>query len=200
MIKTLIFDLGNVVLRFDHYIICRRFSRISGHREEELYTLFFRSSLDRPFNEGKESGEAFLMKINKRLNLTLGIEEFKAIWNDMFFPPEREMEGLLLGLKRTHNLYLLSNTNVFHFEYLLSKYRILDVFNEHILSYKVGYTKPSEEIYLEALRRSGSMPHECIFIDDIEEYVDAAISLGMKGIHFKGIDQLKEGLRRYGVL
>lgn len=200
MIKTLIFDLGNVVLGFDHHIISHRLSLLTGLDEGWLYRFLFESGLDRPLNQGRITLDEFLRKINEGLGSCLEIETFKGIWNDMFFSPSKEMESLLFTLKRTHTLYLLSNTNEPHFQYLITRYSILNIFDEYILSYKVGYTKPDKEIFFEALRRSHSLPNQCLFIDDIKEYVDAAKALGMNGIHFKGVELLKEELKGYGVL
>ena len=196
-IETIIFDLGRVIVDFDHHLITQRLSRISDFDEARLFDLIFTSDLERSLDRGEISPEEFYKKISQEVKI--GFEEFKAIWNDIFFPPKEEMVKLLGNLKGRYRLYLLSNTNLLHFEYVRDKYEILRVFEEYILSYQVGASKPDEKIFLEALRRSGSPPERCIYIDDIKEFVQAATKIGMKGIHFEGVEKLRRKLQERGV-
>jgi len=73
--------------------------------------------------------------------------------------------------------------------------RILKYFNDLILSHKIGAVKPEEKIYHAVEKSSGSPAEEHIFIDDIEEYVNAAKSLGWDGVHFKDCNFLVEELK-----
>ena len=68
-----------------------------------------------------------------------------------------------------------------------------------ILSYTVGMIKPDREIYDELIRRYGLIPGECVFMDDKEENVRTAESLGMNGIVYKGRDQALVRLQQLGV-
>lgn len=198
-IETIIFDLGRVIIDFDHHLITQRLSKFSDFDFDEarLFDLIFTSDLERSLDRGEISPEEFYKKVSQ--NVKIGFEEFKAVWNDIFFPPKEEMIKLLGELKGRYKLYLLSNTNIFHFEYAKDKYKILELFEEYILSYQVGANKPDEKIYLEALRRSGSPPERCIYIDDIKEFARAATKVGMKGIHFEDVKKLREKLQGYGV-
>lgn len=68
------------------------------------------------------------------------------------------------------------------------------LFDEAVLSFAVGYSKPDKRIYEIALERLGVKGDECIFIDDIAEYCEAAAALGMKAIHFLSTEQCIEEL------
>ena len=58
-------------------------------------------------------------------------------------------------------------------------------FDDILLSFEVGMAKPDLTIYDLAAKRLGLKPEECIFVDDLAENVEAAESIGMKGIVFK---------------
>lgn len=215
MIETIIFDLGRVILDFDHHLITRRLSQISGYDEAELFDLIFTPlevpasgdlllteraiSLEKSFDEGKASPEDFFKELIRELNVSIDFQEFKILWNDIFFPPKDEMVNLLNELKKNYRLYLLSNTNKLHFEYVREKYEILGIFEEYILSYRLGIRKPDPRIYLEALKRSNSSPDRCIYTDDIKEFAEGATRVGMKGVHFTSVEELVQRLKEYGV-
>lgn len=200
MIDTIIFDLGRVVLDFDHHLITQRLSKISEYNEARLFDFVFSSGLEESFDKGKMSPRNFFKEIFKILNVSIDFEGFKLIWNDIFFPPKDGMVKLLNELKEGYRLYLLSNTNILHFEYCRDKYKILEVFEEYILSYELGVRKPDPRIYLEALKRSDSNPDSCIYIDDIKEFTEAATKVGIKGIHFTSVEELQKRLIEMQIL
>ena len=57
-----------------------------------------------------------------------------------------------------------------------------DLFDTVVISAEVGMRKPEEGIFLYAARSLGLTPQECVFIDDIEANVDAAVACGMAGV------------------
>ena len=59
--------------------------------------------------------------------------------------------------------------------------------------------KPDKKIYLDALGKLNAIPEECVYIDDIKEYSDAACELGIKGIHYRSHEDLVDSLRRMNV-
>ena len=75
----------------------------------------------------------------------------------------------------------------------------MKLFKEFILSFQFGHAKPEPQIYLEAMRRLGLKPQQCAFIDDVQEYADAATKVGMHGIHFVSAQQLESDLEKLGV-
>jgi HAD superfamily hydrolase (TIGR01509 family) len=52
--------------------------------------------------------------------------------------------------------------------------------------------KPAPEIYFDALSKLGVRPPECVYVDDIEQYADAARELGMTAIHYRSPLDLSE--------
>lgn len=68
------------------------------------------------------------------------------------------------------------------------------LFDDIILSYKVGVIKPEPEIYGMSARNLGVKPAECVFIDDILRYCEGAEQVGMSSVWYQGFDGFKSQL------
>jgi len=200
-IKSVIFDLGRVLIDFDHRISARKIAARSKMGEDEILKLFFDSPLTAAFEAGKTAPEEFFLQIKELLALRMGYEEFIPAWNEIFFFSEknRQVYTLALKLKKQYKTALLSNVNILHFEYIKKAFPILDAFHEVIASFEVGCVKPSACIYNSALKLLETRPDETFYTDDREELILGARSLGIKGFTFKGIEQLKNDLQSLGV-
>lgn len=194
--KLLVFDMGHVFVDFDWNEVCQGFCRISGKNRDELKDVMsYLATLG--YESGKINTAGFLSELNQCLGTSMNLEEFTALWVASFHE-NQEMALLLAKLKAQRPLYLLSNTNEIHYEYLQSTYNVARHFQELILSYKVGSSKPEPDIYQEVLKRSGLNADECLFVDDLDANVRAAQQLGIRTIHFKGAGALKQSLQALG--
>src|SRR5215831_19952575 len=129
----------------------------------------------------------------------MGLPEFLQTWSSVFLPDLLVSEDLLASLKRNYPLIVVSNTNEAHIEFIRSKYRVLDYFDQHIYSYEVGSLKPDRRIFERAIEVSGRRPQQLFFADDREENVLAARELGILGHQFKTESLLVEALQEAGV-
>src|SRR5262249_29464942 len=93
----------------------------------------------------------------------------------------------------------VSNTNEAHIEFIRSRYRVLDYFDQHICSYEVGSLKPDRKIFERAIQVSGHRPDELFFADDREENILAARQLGIHAHQFRTESLLVEALQKAGV-
>lgn len=193
---TIIFDLGNVLIDFNHRIAVERISKFTTKTPEEIYQLFFDSELTGIFEEGKITGQDFFARVKEMLKFNLAYEEFLPIWNEIFFitPHNLAVQRLIKDLKNNYKIVLISNINELHFTYLKNKFDIFSGFNKIILSFEVGVRKPDPKIYLRALELVMTTPQKVVYTDDRLDLVEAAAKLGITSIHFKGMDFLKENL------
>lgn len=198
-IDVLLFDLGNVILPFNHYQIAEKLSRYTGHPvyqdPKEIFSYLFdvdRGSVNE-YERGKISTDHFFRALKEDLQLSLSFEEFKPIWNDIFWENE-EVSELIRFLKGKKKLGLVSNTNPLHFDYILSRFPVVWELDRWILSHEVGWKKPAKEIFETALEWAGVSPEKILFIDDMKSHVEVAVSLGMQGIHFVTPDRLRDEL------
>ncbi len=198
-IRSFLFDLGNVLVRFDHRAAA---ARIAAHAEaspEDLYRLFFESPLVVDHDEGRLSTPAFYEEIKKEIRLTLPYERFLSVWNGIF-TEDREMEALVGQLLGRYPCFLISNTNPPHFEYCRERYPILNRMNGWILSYEVGHLKPHPEIYRRALKMAKAKASETFYVDDREDLIEAGRQLGFHVHRFEGAEPLKKELSYRGIL
>jgi len=201
-IEVLLFDLGNVILPFNHYQIAEKLARFSERKELSDPPRIFSYLFDRQegavndYEIGKISSIEFFNQVKERFQLIMTFDTFVPIWNEIF-AENHEVSELIRSLKGKKRLGLLSNTNPLHFEYALSTFPILNLFDKWILSHEVGFKKPAVEIFLKALEWASVPPLGVLFIDDIKEHVEVAASVGMQAIHFTSAQQLVRELSRY---
>lgn len=200
MIRSILFDLGNVLVPFDIQRGYQQLSRASGLPEEEVAVRIRESGLYEVYESGQIETDSFLDEFTKVLGYRSSIDEFREVWNSIFFPHTATSEELVVDLKSRYRLVLLSNTNDLHFHWLRERYPILNHFDAYTLSYQVGAMKPSERIYAAAVENAQCKPEECFFTDDIERYVEAARSFGIDAEQFVGEEKLREHLRNRGML
>lgn len=195
-LQLLVFDMGHVFVDFDWDEVCEGFCRVSQKSREELKQTFYHCA-KLGYESGKIDTQGFIAELNKWLGTNLTLPDFSDLWVASFKENE-EMAQLLSTLKEQRPLYLLSNTNEVHYDYLQERYNVARHFNELILSYKVGSVKPEHHIYREVLQRSGMSAQDCLFVDDLEANIRAAEEVGMNTIHFKGAQDLKTRLEKLG--
>jgi FMN phosphatase YigB (HAD superfamily) len=200
-IKVVIFDLGRVLVDFDHRIAAQKISKLSHKSPQEIFDLFFNSPLIQLFEEGKSSPEDFFAAVSRTLGLNIGFAEFLPVWNQIFFVSEenKAVYGLGKSLKARYRLALLSNINVLHFKYLKENFPVFDIFHDIFASCEMGCIKPSPEIYRKVISSLKVSPGEIFYTDDRPELVEQANSLGIRGFVFKSSRQLKDDLASCGV-
>lgn len=192
-IKVVMFDLGNVIICFDHMISAKRLAAYCDKKPEEIYNLFFASPLAERFDRGEISGEQFFAEIKNILNLNnISYEDFCDIWNQIFWQREGISEVIDLICAKFEKFIIISNVNKLHFEYIYENFPIVRKADEIILSYEVGVLKPDPLIYEIAIEKSGVKPEEIFYTDDREELVTAAHCLGINAVVFRDPNQLKE--------
>ncbi len=195
--KLVIFDMGNVFVDFDWQVVCSAFGRLPEVSVENFNNVLTHARFS-DYERGKISTEVFVQELNALLNTQLTVSQFGECWNASL-GEDPDMATLLDSVRKKVPLYLLSNTNESHFEFVEHNYKVSRHFHELILSYEVGYAKPEPEIYHEILKRSGLQPYECLFIDDLSTNIEAARAVGINTIQFRGIDDLKLRLPQFGV-
>ncbi len=196
-IEVILYDLGNVILPFNHFQIAEKLSRFAQRKEFQdpsrvfSYLFDFENGAVNGYEVGKVSSPQFFQALKEFLQLSLSFEDFIPIWNDIF-TENQEVSRTILFQKGRRKLGLLSNTNPLHFDYILSKYPIVRAFDQWILSHEVGFKKPAVEIYQKAIEWASVEPRKILFIDDMKKHVEVAVSLGMQGVHFVSAEQLRE--------
>ncbi|MGD9682039.1 MAG: HAD family hydrolase [Candidatus Obscuribacterales bacterium] len=196
-VKLLVFDMGHVLIDFEWVSVCRQFATAAGVSLDKFQVVLSRVAT-MGYETGRVDTREFLSRLNELLGTDLGVAEFTRMWNHGF-RENLEMSSLLTRLKGAYPLYLLSNTNENHYGFIQESFDVERHFDELILSYLVECAKPDPAIYEHVMDRSGLSPSECLFVDDLEDNVRAARSVGMHAILFRGHSDLVEQFTRYGI-
>jgi FMN phosphatase YigB (HAD superfamily) len=199
MIRTILFDFGNVVAFFDHGRAVERLARFTDIKPVELALELYGSPIEDAYERGKISTDEYVReaKLNGRLSCT--DEEFLAAFADIFWP-NPEVIDLLPRLKPRHRLVLASNTNDAHFtKYTFQFARELSHFDHLVTSHFARARKPEPEFFAYAQRHADAGPGECLFVDDLGVNVEAAVRFGWKGLVYRSDGTLVPKLRAAGV-
>lgn len=198
MIRAFIFDIGNVLLRFDFSVAIRRLAPLCGelpdgfaHRVE---------AVKNEYEAGRISRQAFLKEAFALLEYRGSEAGFIAAWEEIF-EENRPLTAMLPALGERYPLYLLSNTSDIHVDYMLRAYPFFRHFRDAVYSYRVGCSKPHPEIYAQATRQFGITPQETVFIDDLPANIETARRLGFHAIayDFRRHEALETALREVAV-
>lgn len=186
MIKNIVFDMGNVCCRWDMYYLAKC---LTDNQEDQKLIIenVFKSKQWQLLDAGTIS----LKQAEKEMTKNVAENKKDIIKNALYnwhnyFNQYDEMEQYIIQCKQEgYKLYLLSNCSMQFYDYYQNK-SIFSHFDGYYISAKYHLTKPSKEIYLDFLKKFHLNAGECIFIDDIKENVDGAISAGMQGIIYDG--------------
>lgn len=199
MVRVVIFDLGNVILPVDGNRLAKKLKIDSDLIEDKLLDYIQKEMIISGFESGHVNPKSFYLKVVQDLGLVrFTFEKFVEVFNDIF-DEDQAVIDLLHQLKGKYKLGMISNTNTIHAEFLKSQYDLFNHFDSLIFSHEVGLRKPDPAIYHLALKSLQAQPHETVFIDDLLTNVQGAIQVGMKGIHFKTAETLKNDLHQLGV-
>lgn len=200
-IAAVAFDLGNVLVRVDHFRFCRGLAAAAPGplNPEEVYARVFDSGLEPDYDTGRLSSREFYRRITRFFQLTLDYPKFCALWTDIFDPME-DMEEVVGHLKGRYPLFLVSNTNPLHFYYIRRRFPLVRHFRGFILSYRVGSRKPEAGIYQALIQETGQPPGRCLFIDDIMPFVEAARRQGLRAWHFTTPADFQKNLAQHGLM
>lgn len=195
---AVIFDLGNVILFFDHRITCRKLARQYALDEEFVYRKLFLEGLEREFDLGRLSPEEFTQSCAVALGVSHDAAVFRKFWTNIFWE-NVEVTRLIKELRGRARLVLLSNTNVLHFEHVYERFEILREFDDLVLSFRLGYRKPDARIF-HAAKKAVGVCDPILFVDDIYEHVVAARESGFEATCFTRAEALRDYLCKYNIL
>jgi glucose-1-phosphatase len=194
-IEALLFDLGKVLIDFNFETGVEALHSACSISRDRFEEVLWDETWIRRYERGEISTGEFHSYLCQTAALKMDLSGFREVWSSVFLPGLLVSEGLLATLKRKYPLILVSNTNEAHFEFIRSKYRVVDYFDQHVLSYEVGSLKPDRKIFEQAIRVSGFHPDALFFTDDREENILMAQQLGIHGHQFRTEPLLIDALR-----
>jgi 2-haloacid dehalogenase len=199
MIDAVLFDLGNVLIRWDprnHYR-----DRFASEEEMEAWLAEVTPG---SWNHEMDRGKPFAQAIAERTVLypqhaeLLG--EWKSQWERMLGNPIEDSVTLLAELRAAgYRIAALTNWSAETYPVARERFPFLGWFEDVIISGVEGLAKPEPAIFDIALRRTSFAPERTVFIDDNLPNIDGARAVGLETIHFESPSQCRAELRALGV-
>ena len=186
-IKNIFFDLGGVLINLDPKRCVNEFQKLGIQAIEEQIGRSFKSGLFLQLEEGTITSAGFRNEIRKMTDKHLTDNEIDAAWNSFLRDIPHSKLALLLELRKHYRVFMLSNTNEIHFDYMKSHdfsakagFSIDDYFEKCYLSYELHLSKPGKAIFEAAINDSGVLAGESLFLDDNRQNIECARELGFR--------------------
>jgi len=200
LIRNIIFDLGNVLLKFEPEKFLLRFTNNLDYINEFISKVIHTKiwlKLDKGLLTVAKAREIF---ISQHLGDKDMINLFFDNWLEMFIPIKRNVEILYLLKDNKYKLYILSNFMMEVYSYVKSRYDFFSLFDGQIISGEKNVIKPDIEIYKLLLNQYNLIANECVFIDDVIGFLRPAKKLGINTIWHRPNTDLKEELKKVEIL
>lgn len=208
MIRTVLLDLGGVLIDVDYNASVKAFAAMGVNDFDALYSKAKQSDLFDRFEVGAVSVAAFRDELRRITGQDLSDADIDRGWHAMLgsVPPARI--ELLHRLKERYKLLLLSNTNALHVPevhaILARENGITDfdaLFDGAYYSSALGLRKPHAETFLRVLELQGADPATTLFIDDSIQHVEGARKAGLQAEHLDlGKEDVLGLVQRLGLL
>jgi len=186
MIRTIIFDLGGVVITLDPQQAVDRFKALGLADAEKRLDSYTQSGIFGDVEHGLITPEEFRSEFSKLVGHEVTHEECAFAWQGYALEvPQRNLDTLQQLRREGYRVLLLSNTNPFMMEWVESPafdgkgHPVSYYFDHCYLSYQMKLMKPSEDIFRAVLRNEKTFASECLFVDDGARNVATASQLGM---------------------
>ena len=200
MIKTLIFDLGGVLVSLNRERCLENFSKNLGFDNFGDYlNAYAQKGFFAKYENGDMDSIEFRDEIRKRCTKeNVQDEDIDEAFFTFLTHVDPYKVKLLMELKKKYHLLLLSNVNPIGWSkccelfYDANEIDIEDVFEKLYLSYRVKASKPGKEIYEYLIKDSGINPEEALFIDDSKANIEAGAEMGLNTLYYDVTKNLEE--------
>ena len=209
--KYVLFDLGNVLV----YIHPEAFLPTLGIDTQEKRQFYRPHVIEivKSYERGDDTTEQYLDRLDDLFNQGGGEsqsrpyaevkhftrEDFTIAMLAVVGKPVEGMEDLVRRVTASVPAGLLSNTNPLHYDSCRSTLPVLQLIPHHFLSFQLRSLKPEPLIFEKVLKQLPFEAREILYIDDLEENLNAAEQAGF-GCHlFRGTSELQAVLGRLGI-
>ena len=191
-VKSIIFDLGGVIIQLDQPRTDQALAQLSGISPEGFRALAAeKQSFFQAFERGEVEEEAFLPELQQLLKTSASIDTLQEAWNAMLLELPAQNQQTLRELGTQYRLFMLSNTNEIHIAEVHKRLKAVGgmedfspLFEEVFYSQRIGARKPEERAFRLILEKHGLSAAETLFVDDNQENIKGAARLGLQTWHY----------------
>jgi len=200
-IEFVYFDLGNVLIHFDHERAARQMADVAGVTEQQAWNAVFADGLSLRYEQGELTTREFYEAFCQRTNSSPELDAVLNAASDIFEVNESILP-LVEGLRASGlRLGILSNTNEAHWNFVRRNHPFVEeLFDIYALSFELRSLKPDRRIYDAAVRLSEVAAGATFFTDDRDENIEGARAAGFHARHFVTTERLAAELREWRLL
>lgn len=196
---TVVFDVGNVLIRWDPLLVYREMIPDDEKRAwfmQNVCTAAWNIEQDR----GRSWAEAVALLVASHPEWESQIRAYDERWHEAVPGTIEDSVAVLEELKaRGEKVYAITNFSREKWAECLIRFPFLQSFDGVVVSAHERVIKPDPAIYQILFQRYGLVAGDCIFIDDSAKNIETARAVGMKGVHFVEPIDLRLELRKLGV-
>lgn len=206
MTRNIIFDFGNVLFDLDLPSFEREMVALCGNHFAQAKASLLQERVFDLYETGGMSATEFLDKI--AFAARLSPQQVLDAWNSIFIEMPAHRFDMLLRLRQQYKVFLLSNINSLHeqwiAEYMLREHGLPEYesryFDGVYFSHLIRLRKPTRESFEYVLADAELLPEETVFFDDLPENVEAARLVGIQGVWHEPGTEIRDHLLRLNLL
>jgi epoxide hydrolase-like predicted phosphatase len=203
MTKSIIFDLGGVILNIDFKKTSAAFTTLGVQDFDQYFTQYHSNPLFKQLETGAIVNNSFYDNVRSAASIAADNTAIDTAWNAMLldFPPARIER--LKELSKKYRLFLFSNTNAIHHAAFLHQFyaqfgfNFDTIFEKAFYSHLVGYRKPDIEAFEYVIRQADVKAEETVFIDDTLPNIESAAKVGLQTIYITKEKDMLQWLKEY---
>jgi putative hydrolase of the HAD superfamily len=200
-ISLVLFDMHDVLCRYDRAARIDDLARLSGKPGDEIYAAIWGSGFEGEADAGRLDTAAYLSGFGKRLGYKITLDEWLAN-RRMATTPMPDVLEILQQVNAKAKVAVLTNNHILvreHLNFLFPELHAL-CGDESYVSAQFGAAKPDPLVYLRCVAAAGARPEETLFIDDSKANVAGAVKAGLAGHVFTDAAALTQCLQAYAVI
>ena len=193
------FDLGNVLVHFDHQIAVDQLAALCDRPAEIVRAIVFEADLQERYEGGLISGAEYAGQINAALQTQVPAGEILEAISAIFEPNQSILDALRLLKTANVAMGVLSNTCEAHWNWIQQRGWAMpgDWFDFHVLSYEVQSMKPNAPIYEHCEKAADCSPERIFFTDDRADNIAAAEARGWQTHQYRTTEYLLQAIHHW---
>jgi glucose-1-phosphatase len=206
-VELVIFDMDDVLVDYDLGRRLRYLSTLTGLTAEVIYAAIWGSDFERAAEAGAYvTGEDYLHAFNERLLALSPNNPASVLTREQWIAARREgmasrpdVVQLARELRAHVDLAMLTNNGALLRECLpVLAPDVCEIFADRChATYEFQARKPDPVVFQRLLSRCDVPANAAVFIDDDREYIEGAVSAGLRTIHYQSLPQLRAALRDF---
>jgi putative hydrolase of the HAD superfamily len=200
-VSLALFDMDNVLCRYDRKRRIADLSRLSGKPADQIYAAIWASGFEDQADAGRLDTATYLAGFAERLGYPITLDEWLEN-RKCAITPMPEVLALMAQVKFRSKVAVLTSNHALvrdHLEMLFPELPAL-CGDEFYVSAQFGVAKPDPEVYLRCVAAAGGTPGATLFIDDSQTNVDGALAAGLHAQLFTGAPDLAITLKAYALI